>query len=182
MPVPPPGFDADNELRCDVVNGRRKKDRLLARFREQRGQAQIEFLLTFLTIMFVIFWMWEFVMVAYTMNVLSDAAKEGVRYAIVHGTNCNQGAGCASADAIPVGCPYAGDVVRCKVWSYARLSLHDVSAMTITVSCPPSATCATFPPAAPNPVRVVVSYPFIPFTSLPVRPTLRAGSEGRMVN
>jgi len=51
----------------------------------QRGSAQIEFILTFFTIMFVLFGVIEIAMAVYAMNVLGDAAREGVRYGIVHG-------------------------------------------------------------------------------------------------
>src|SRR5205085_12359791 len=43
------------------------------------------FVLSILTVLFVMFWTWEVVMAVYTYSVISDAAREGVRYAIVHG-------------------------------------------------------------------------------------------------
>ena len=52
-----------------------------------RGATQIEFILTIITIFFVMFWMWELILMTYTMNVLADAAKEGVRTAIVQGSS-----------------------------------------------------------------------------------------------
>src|SRR5260370_27981377 len=61
------------------MTGRRARGRSARRARGDRGAAQIEFALTILTIVFVMFWMWELVMMTYTMNVLSDSAKEGVR-------------------------------------------------------------------------------------------------------
>ena len=142
--------------------------------RGTRGAVQIEFVLSFLTIMFVIFGIWELIMVVYTMNVLSAAAKEGVRYAIVHGggnANCsgpNPPVTCTNPD------PPANNVIN-SVKDWARYSFHDISALTVTVTYPDSTS------EAPGRVRVQVVYTFIPFTALPIRPTLRGVSEGRIV-
>jgi hypothetical protein len=131
-----------------------------------RGAVQIEFILSFLVIMFVMFAMWELIMIVHTMNVLSDAAKEGVRCAIVSGNGC----------PAPPGCPYGADNIRCRVWDYARFSFHDISAINIPA---PSYLDGSDDP--PNRVRVTVEYDFIPFTALPFRPRLRGASEGRIV-
>ncbi|MBI4166063.1 MAG: pilus assembly protein [Acidobacteria bacterium] len=136
---------------------------------------QIEFVLSFLTIMFVIFGIWELIMVVYTMNVLSDAAKEGVRYAIVHGggnINCsgpNPSVTCTNPDP-------AADNVVALVKDWAQYSFHDIAALNVTVSYPDSTS------EAPGRVRVEVVYDFIPFTALPIRPALSAVAEGRIVN
>ena len=57
------------------------------RHNSQRGQTLIEFAFSFLMVVFIVFWTFELVMAVYTYAVLSDAAKEGVRYAIVHGSD-----------------------------------------------------------------------------------------------
>ena len=54
---------------------------------KSRGQAQVEFILSILFVMLFTFGMLEMVLLVYTYNVLADSAKEGVRYAIVHGTH-----------------------------------------------------------------------------------------------
>lgn len=139
--------------------------RLARRARGDRGAVQIEFILSFLITIFIMFAMWELVMIVHTMNVLSDAAKEGIRCAIVSGRSC---------DTIPAGCPFGSDKIKCRVWSFARLSFHDMSGMTITMT--PSTI-----PAAGERVRIVISYPFVPFTALPFNPTIPAAAEGRVV-
>jgi hypothetical protein len=133
--------------------------------RGDRGAVQIEFILSFLVTIFIMFAMWELIMIVHTMNVLSDAAKEGVRCAIVSGRSC---------DTIPPGCPFGSDKIKCQVWSYARLSFHDMSGMTISMT--PSTI-----PAPGERVRIVVRYPFIPFTALPFNPTIPAAAEGKVV-
>jgi hypothetical protein len=135
------------------------------RARGERGAVQIEFVLSFMITIFIMFSMWELVMIVHTMNVLSDAAKEGIRCAVVSGRSCN---------TPPPGCPFDPDKVKCRVWSFARLSFHDMSGLTITMT--PSTI-----PAPGERVRIVVSYPFVPFTALPFNPTIPAAAEGRVV-
>ena len=143
--------------------------------RNSRGAVQIEFILSILTVLFLIFGMWELIMIVHTMNVLSDAAKEGVRYAIVHGgggsTTCsgpNPPPECTSPDT-------SGARVVAVVRDYAQYSLHDISAISINVTYPDGQI------VPPNRVRVEVSYAFVPYTALNIRPTLRAAAEGRIV-
>ena len=131
-----------------------------------RGATQIEFILSILTILFVIFWMWELIMVVYTMNVLSDAAKEGVRYAIVRG---------GGIDSSYQSGPGNTTAVEDRVKDYARFSLHDISAINVLVTYPDASN------EAPSRVRVEVQYNFVPYTALPVMPLLRAAAEGRIV-
>jgi hypothetical protein len=135
---------------------------------------QIEFVLSFLVIMFLLFGIWEMIMVVHTMSVLSDAAKEGVRYAIVHGggnANC-------SGPSPPETCtnpdPTATNVVN-VVKDWARYSFHDNRFLNVTVDYPDATT------EAPARVRVEVAYNFVPYTALPITPTLRAAAEGRIV-
>ena len=141
---------------------RRRQDH---RIRGERGAVQIEFILSFLITIFIMFAMWELVMIVHTMNVLSDAAKEGIRCAVVSGRSC---------DTLTAGCPFGSDKMKCRVWSFARLSFHDMSGMTITM------TPASIP-APGERVRIVVSFPFVPFTALPFNPTIPAAAEGRVV-
>ncbi len=144
---------------------RRRPGHQAPRWTRSAGAVQIEFVLSFLVIMFVIFAMWELIMITHTMNVMSDAAKEGVRCAIVRGNGCTA----------PPGCPFGADKIRCRVWDYARFSLHDVSAIVINVSYPDGTA------DAPNRVRVTVQYDFLPYTALPFNPTIHAAAEGRVV-
>ncbi len=160
---------------------RSKKNRLGTAFREPRGATQIEFVLSILTVIFVIFAIWEAIMAVYTYNVLSDAAKEGVRYAIVHGsrnTNCSGPGTCgvppsASPSTDPTGSTFVVPVVR----KFASASLHDVSGMTVTVTYPDASN------AAPSRVQVSVRYNYIPYVgwAMPLKPLLKTGAEGRIV-
>ncbi len=105
----------------------------------------------------VVFWIFELGWVMYTYSVLADAVNEGVRYAIVHS---------------------GGDVAgtRAKVKTFAGASLHNVNAISTSVTFPDGSS------TPPNRVRVTVTYTYIPF--LPkfiTAPTMNTYAEGRMV-
>lgn len=161
-------------VRSNARPGRSKRRARLGST-EPKGAVQIEFALAILTVLFLIFATWEIIMIVHTMNVLSDAAKEGVRYAIVHGggnINCsgpNPSDKCTNPD------PSAQRVVD-KVKEYATFSFHDISAINVTVSYPDNSS------EPPSRVRVEVAYVFVPYTALPFKPTLRSAAEGRIVN
>ena len=141
----------------------------------------MEFALIILFVLLLVFGMIELIMLIYTYTVLADSAKEGVRYAIVHGcdldsTHCS---GACVFAALPPNdqCSDAtGANVQAYAVNYAKASLHDTSAMTITVTYPDSNS------NAPSRVRVTVSYPYQPFFGMGW-PTVNvnAAAEGRIV-
>lgn len=141
----------------------------------EAGQATVEFALSVVFVMLLIVGIIEMSMLLYTYSVVADAAKEGVRYAVVHGTH----------NSSPVGptCPCAaidGAIGTGVVKTYAQFSFHDTSTMTVTVTYPD----ATNPPAnqSPNRVQVTVRYPYQPFFGLGW-PTVNvyANAEGRIL-
>ena len=105
----------------------------------------------------VVFWVFELGWLMYTYSVLADAANEGVRYAMVH------------SGGDPAG-------TQAKVKTFAATSLHNVSAISVSVT-PPDGSYAP-----PNRVQVTVTYTYIPY--LPkfiTAPTMKSYAEGRMV-
>jgi TadE-like protein len=138
------------------------------------GQALVEFSLVFLFLAFFILGVLELVVFVYTYTALADSAKEGVRYAIVHGTLSSN---CSGPGASGVTCPdTAAANVQTAATTYARYSMHDTSAMTITPTYPDGSS------AAPSRVRVVVTYPYQPFFGLGwPTVTVRAAAEGRIM-
>jgi hypothetical protein len=111
-------------------------------------------------------------MLTYTCSVLNDAAQEGVRYAIVHGTSSLN---CSGPDSgCPDQAPYSN--VQAVVTNAASASLHDLTAMSVTVSY--SAGTA----AVGNPVRVIVVYTYIPYINLPgLHDTVSFSSQGQIL-
>jgi len=175
MHVSSPGRDEGNELRRIVTARKEQISRSRSSRQDDKGQAQVEFVLSILFVMLLIFGIFELMLLVYTYNVLADSAKEGVRYAVVHGTgNASPSGPTCPCPAID-GAPGTG-VVK----TYAQYSFHDSSSMTVTVTYPDAGN----PPAnqAPNRVRVVVSYPYQPFFGLGwPTVTVNAAAEGRIV-
>ena len=163
------------------------------RLSREKGQATVEFALTIVFVMIMIVGSLELIVLVYTYNVLADAAKEGVRYAVVHGSRNTTQSGptcpCVDIDgpAAPVGTPPTSCSATgggCGtgygvVKTFARFSLHDTTPMTVTVTYPDTGN----PPAnkSPNRVRVDITYVYQPFFGLGwPRVTVNAASEGRI--
>lgn len=140
------------------------------RFGSEEGSLLIETALSLLLIMPMVFWLFEMCMMTYTYSVLGDAARQGVRYAVVHGTdsgNCSgPSIGCADA---------SGANVVAVVDSAAALSFHDLTDMTVQV---------TYPDLASTPqsrVDVTVDYTYVPYFKLPwVLHPAELSAEGRI--
>jgi hypothetical protein len=147
---------------------------LCERGREE-GQALVEFALSILLVFFIVLCCWELLMGIYTASVLADAAKEGVRYAIVHGSYSslcsgpNSGTPCAYD-------PSAANVTA-RVRDYCSASLHDISAIDISV------TYTDGNNTPPSRVSVTVTYVYKPFANiLFFQPVLRTHATGRIVS
>ena len=149
------------------------------KFRNREGgQALVEFALMVVFLMLLIVGFIELIGFGYTYNVLADSAKEGVRYAIVHGTGSTNCSGPGSAAATPpITCPdTTGTNVKNSVTSYALYSLHNTTAMNVTTTYVDSSS------APPSRIRVTVSYLYQPFFGLGwPRVTVHAASEGRIM-
>jgi Flp pilus assembly protein TadG len=125
------------------------------RLRHQRGQSLLETAVMIIVIFTVVFWIFEVAWLMYTYTVMADAANEGVRYAIVH-----------SGDS-------AGTTTVVK--NFAKTSLHDTSAISVSVAFPAGST-------PPNPVQVSVSYTYVPWLKGFIStPTMTAYAKGMMV-
>ncbi len=139
---------------------------------EELGSMLIEFALSVWTLFLLTFLIFEFCMTIYTYSVLGDAAREGVRYAIVHGTDSSSCSGPSS------GCgDTTGSNVRAVVTGYAGVSFHNVTGMTVTPSWPDGASTPT------SRVKVTISYPYVAYLTLPgfTSPTMQITAEGRIV-
>lgn len=129
-----------------------------SRWREQRGQSLLETMLMTVIVFTVVFWIFELGWVMYTYSVMADAVNEGVRYAMVHSGGDPSG-------------------TQAKVKAFAAASLHNVSAMNLSVTFPDGSA------TPPNRVRVTVTYAYVPFLPefVKVVPTMTTYAEGRMV-
>lgn len=139
---------------------------------EDGGSVLIEFALSVWTLLLLTFLIFEFCMTVYTYSVLSNAAREGVRYAIVHGTDS------ASCSGPSAGCgDSSGGNIKTVVTGFAGVSFHDLTGMTVTPSWPDSAST----PASR--VKVTINYPYVAYLTLPgfTAPTMQITAEGRIV-
>jgi Flp pilus assembly protein TadG len=133
------------------------RKRTHSRRHRQSGQALVETALMIWVVITVVFFIFELGWLMYTYSVLADAANEGVRYAIVH------------SGGDPAG-------TQARVKTFAGASMHDVSAIRVTVTAPDG----DYTP--PNRVRVTVAYAYIPVLPQFVwAPTMHSFAEGRMV-
>ena len=151
----------------------------------QAGQAMVEFMLVtvFLLILFVS--ILQMILLLHAYNTLADAAKEGIRYAVVHGTgntNC-VGPGLPSATP-PVTCsgsPYVS--VQTVVTNFAGVSFQSVSTGNVTVDYNPNGANGSACNVPGCLVRVTVSYPYQPLFGLSwPSVTLNAAADGRIMN
>jgi acetylornithine deacetylase/succinyl-diaminopimelate desuccinylase-like protein len=99
----------------------------------------------------------------YTYVALAQAAKEGVRYAIVHGSNSSSPSTTGSTDA-----------VKAVVQKYANVCS---ACITVTYTADPGTTNDNDPP---NRVRIVVTSSFSSLFSGWTPSTVRAAAEGRI--
>src|SRR6266567_4301456 len=159
------------------------------RLRRDQGQALIEFALVILLLFITVLSIVEMIFFMHTYNVLADSAKEGVRYAIVHGANNGypvSPASTAKVDGPPAASLTSGEDPTTTygiVKTFAQYSLHDTTGMTVTVNYLDPGTAKKAANATPNRVQVVVAYPYKPFFGLgwPTI-TVNAAAEGRIMN
>jgi Flp pilus assembly protein TadG len=137
----------------------------------QRGQAALEFAFVVVVLVVLMVSILEMTMFVYTYSALTDAAKEGVRYALVHGSSGTAAAGPTGGS----GCLSSGPVVN-TVQTYAALSLHSATSMSINVCYPDSSN------QPGSRVQVNLNYPYQPLFGLRwASVTISATSAGRIM-
>ena len=130
---------------------------LRSRWRAENGQSLLETALMIPLIFIVVFWVFELSWLMFTYVVLANAANEGVRYSIVH------------SGGDPAG-------TQTTVQAFAATSLHDISAMSTSVTFPDGNA------VPPSRVRVTVTYTYVPYLNNFINtPTVHTYAEGRMV-
>ncbi|MGH7168987.1 MAG: TadE/TadG family type IV pilus assembly protein [Gemmataceae bacterium] len=123
--------------------------------KDEGGTALLETMVSLLTVVTLAFGLFELCLLTYTAVVLNYAAEQGVRYAILHGTDSSN---CSGPDSSCTDKSYAN--VKSAVTSAASASMHDLSAMTINVTY----GSGTAKPG--NPVKVTLSYNYVPIVSI----------------
>jgi hypothetical protein len=131
----------------------------------------MEIAVTITLIFAMTFWVFELSMYAYTCAVLHDAAHEGIRYAIAHGSDSSVCSGPTTGCTDTSG-TYISDVVK----GISKNTFHNVTGMTVTPAWPESTGCKPG-----SLVTVSVSYPYVSFFHLGFSQTARASAQGRIV-
>ena len=140
----------------------------------QRGSAIIEFAIVAFLLILVIFASFEFdrMMLAYTT--LANSARVGARYAIVHG-----------ATRTGTGDPPSGAVnhsnVVTVVKNFASAGMIQTSNLNVSVQYPASTSPSDPGNSRGSLVIITVTYPYDPFTFLPLTVNLRSSSRGIIV-
>jgi Flp pilus assembly protein TadG len=152
----------------------------------QAGQAMVEFMLVTVFLLIVFVSMLQMIMLMYAYSTLADAAKEGVRYAIVHGTGNTVCSGPGTTGPPAVTCPdIPGNNVKTAVQNFANLSFQNISKTTeITVDYNPNSANGSNQCNVPGClVRVTVSHAYRPLFGLGwPRFNLNAAADGRIMN
>ena len=151
--------------------------------RGEGGQSLIEFALVAVFLVLLVVGFLELTLVLHTYNVLADSAKEGVRYAIVHGSANTSASGPGCSNTCAAACSaICGAVGTGVVKTYAQASLHDTTRMTVLVDYNPGANNgASNCNKSPCLVRVTVSYPYQFFNLGWTSINVRAAAQGRIV-
>ena len=123
----------------------------------ERGTAMIEFGLAFLVFFTVMYGVMEFSRIVASYNIISGAAREGARYAIVHGS----ASGSAATES------GIQDVVR--KWAVGL----DKSSVLVTTTWTPGN-------GPGSEVKVAASYTVSPFTRLILKKGITLKSSSRM--
>jgi len=164
------------------------------RHRRDAGQAMVEFALVVVFIFLLFVGILQIILLMHAYNTLADAAKEGVRYAIVNGT----GAGAASCSG-PGTVPNVNPAVSCTdgtganvvnaVANFAGMSFQNIATSAIVVSYDPNSANTNNPAfgkkcsQAGCMVGVTVSYQYTPLFGFSWPSfTLNAAASGTIAN
>ena len=143
----------------------------------EQGSALVEFALSAVLLLTLIFGVMAISVALYSYNVVSEAAREGTRYAIVRGNKCN-----SFASACPANVDGSDVQTYIRSLSFPGITPGNLTAASVyssvnAAACTPSASCNN----PGNQVKVTVTYSFpliIPF--VPNR-TLTMSNSSQMV-
>lgn len=154
----------------------------------------VEFALVVTFVFLVLVSALQMIILMSAYNTVADAAKEGIRYAIVHGSGNSTCSGPGNPIANPpIPCPLDPSPyvnVQQAVVNFAALSFQNVSTSDVTVDYDPngvnSSPGSTYGAACSAPgciVKVTVAHTYTPFFGLGWPSlTLNAAASGRIMN
>jgi Flp pilus assembly protein TadG len=140
-------------------------------WKDASGSLVLETALSLLVIVPCVFSIFEICMLTYTYSTLNDAVRQGVRYAVSHGTDSSTCSGPSS------GCSdTTGANVAAIVKNEAKLSGHNMSGLVVTVNYLDGASTPS------SRVQITAKYPYSPFVNYAAfQQTLNVSAQGRIV-
>lgn len=154
----------------------------------ESGQAMVEFALVIGFVFLLFVSIIQMILMMHAYNTLADSAKEGVRYAIVHGTgnsNCS-GPSTNTTTCTTVADPSPYQNVKNAVLNFGNNSSANILASVAFQNIAASEVTVTYPDGCSNPgcaVRVTVAHSFRPLfgVSWP-QVTLNSAAQGKIMN
>lgn len=139
--------------------------------RDDSGGIMIEMSVAFFTMILMLFAVIEACMMGYTYSLVMEGAKEGVRYACVHGTDA------ATCIGPSPGCDTTAQAVTNDVSSYISGLGANVSGMNVSTTYPDGVSTGT------SRVQVTITYTYKPLFRISgvTYPTFAAVSSGRIM-
>ena len=134
----------------------------------RRGSTIVEFALVIFLLMLLTFAGIEFDRMVLVYTTVAHATRTGVRYAIVHGSD-------RTGTGDPASGPGNTTAVETIIKNFASGGLLNTSSLNISVSYPSNNN------KPGSKVIVTVTYPYDPFTLLPLSVNLRSSTQGIIV-
>jgi len=139
---------------------------------DDSGSVAIETALSYMMMITCVLGIIEFCMMTYTYSVYADAARYGVRYATIHGSDSSNCSGPSSG----CGDPTAANVIS-QVTSYASSYSTPLLGATVQVSYPDAGGCTP-----PSRVIVTISYAYASLFKYPgAAHNFQVSSQGRIL-
>jgi len=162
------------DFQSDAANSRMRWGslwlRAVALVRCDRGTVAIETSVGFMLMMAMLLGIMECSVMGYTYAVLEESAREGVRYAIVHGSDSS------SCSGPSTGCDATAQNVIDDVKAYANTFAGTLSGISVSVTYPDGASTGT------SRVKVSITQTYVSVFHIPgISQTLTVSSTGRIL-
>jgi Flp pilus assembly protein TadG len=142
----------------------------------------VEFTFVVIVLLLVVFAGVEFDRMVLVYTTISNSAHAGVRYAITHGSDRTGSCSTYSSDQDKASGPSANPAcVIAVVQGFAKTGALNTSYLAAAASAGSQGVYVQYPSssnARGNKVKVTVTYPYDPFTVLPLSVNLTAEAEG----
>ena len=138
--------------------------------RNDQGAAVIELAISYMLGLTMLLGILEFCMTVYTFAAVSEATRDGLHYATLHGSNSSSCAGPTS------GCDSTAAAVTADITTFLAKFSTQATSPTITIAYPESSS------APPSFVTITTTYTYRPLLGLPgFTHTFHTTAHGRIL-